>query len=118
LEPLEDADNAGAGQRPVYLNRHTFSSEVIHNVQRSKRSTVGQRVLHEVHRPRLTRAARHRQGYPFAAGEALAPAATHLEPGLAINAVNTLVIRHEAFARNQGMQSSVTEARTLRGMRL
>ena len=93
LESLEDADHTGPWQRAINFNRDALPTEVVHDVQRPKRAAIGQCVGREVHRPAVAAGARCGQRHPLPSRDPFASTPADLQPGLAINPMDTLVIR-------------------------
>src|SRR6267142_6338178 len=114
LEPLKDAHYALPAQRAVYLDRHALAAEVVDDVERAEDAPVGQRVGDEVHAPALIGLGRRVELLAPGRGDALADAAPHDEPLLAVEAVDQLVIDGPALAPELLVQHPVAVASSLR----
>jgi len=117
-QTVEDTDDAGTGQRAVDFDGWALVAEVVDDVERTEAAAVGQRVGHEVHRPPLTRRRGARQGHPLGGRQPLPGAAADLQAGLAIDPMDSLVIRVETFPGHQDVPPSIAETRSHGGVRL
>ena len=102
-----------AGQRRVRHQRQALAAEVVDHAQDPEPATVGQRVGREVQRPALVRAVRQRHRRPRAERPLAPAAATHLQPLLAIEPPQLLVVRPQPLARQQQAEAAIAEPPSL-----
>jgi hypothetical protein len=117
-QALQHPRNVQAGQRSIDFDRDAFPRVVADDVQRAERTTVGQRVQREIHRPPFAASRRRGQRHAFAAREPLPSPTAHLQTRLPIESVETFVVHRRSVARDQDMQATISEATALRGVRI
>src|SRR5512143_3480869 len=74
-QALEDSGDVVPSEATSSLTGEAFATEVVDHVQHSKSPTIGKRIGHEVHRPTLVDAFRHRQNGAYTA---ITPSSTPL----------------------------------------
>jgi hypothetical protein len=97
-EAVQRLGDATARQRGVDRDQRALAREVIHDREAAEHAPVGERVVHEVHRPALARPRRHvRRHAGGAAARATAAAPAKRELLLTVQPLRALVAPHEPF---------------------
>src|SRR5690606_10193578 len=86
----------------VHLNGQTHLGEVVHDRQAPEPAAVEERIGYEVHAPALVGSGQHGPFHTMSCRLASArPFTPQVEPGLAIQSINTLVVVRPAFSTQQ-----------------
>src|SRR5690606_2989284 len=113
--PLKHVDHPHGRKRRRPMKRQALPAELINHRQAPERATIRERVAHEVQTPALVRPAQgpaHRPGHLAATTLALA---THREPLLAVEALDTLAVHRPPLAPKQQVDTPVAPTRPLPG---
>ena len=102
---VEPPSHPGARQRRIGHKRQAFAREVVHHAQDAKPPTAAQRIGDKVQRPALVRPLRQRHRRPGAQCPFATTAAADLQPFLTVDPQQLLVVRHQAFPRQQVAQT-------------
>ena len=108
-EGVKLAHDPQSGQRRVGHQRQAFPREVIDDRQDPEPSAIGECVRQEVQAPTLVGTLRQRHRRPCAQRTLAAATPAHLQPFLAVEPAELLVVHDYAFAREQDVQPSITE---------
>ena len=89
--------------------RQAFPREVVDDRQDAEAPAIGERIRQEVQAPALIGALRQRHRRPRAQGTLAAAAPAHLQPFLAVEPTELLVVHDDAFAGEQDVQPPIAE---------
>jgi len=88
--PVQRSDDAFGWQREVDLDSQAFAVEVVDDVEQANAASVGELVMHEVHRPALIDRGRHGQRQRLLAHQAVARLDPKIQFELPINPIDPL----------------------------
>jgi hypothetical protein len=95
--PVQRPDDTFRWQREVDFDSQAFPIEVIYDVEQADAASVGELIMHEVHRPALVDSDRHGQRQRFLAHETMAWLDPQVQLKLAINPVDTFMVPFKTF---------------------
>jgi len=112
---LENPHHAAATDAEVDLDGQHFTCEVIDHVEGSERTTIGQRVVHEVHRPANVRLDRLHERMTLAFYGSTPPTPAQRQALLAIQPPCSLVVDDMALLSQLAMQLRTSPGRVCFG---
>src|SRR5690606_10193449 len=107
--------HAAATDTEVDLDGQHFTCEVIDHVEGSERTTIGQRVVHEVHRPAYVRLDRLHERMTFAFHRSTPPTSAQRQALLAIQPPCSLMVDDMALLSQWAMQLRTSPGRVCFG---
>src|SRR6185436_16726251 len=111
---IKYASHDDPGKRCADLDGQALSAEVVDHIQDAELSSVRERVAHEVHRPSCVDAESWRQRLTADAPQILAATPRELQPLLAVQPIDALVIHHRPSPSNPIEHQPVPDPRTFR----
>ena len=109
-EAVELASDAQAGERGIGDQRQALAGEVVDDGENAEAPTVGESVGEEVEAPALIGSLRQCQRRPGSERPLSATATANLEPFIAIQPAELLVVHADALTSQENMETPITEA--------